>query len=320
MVYLKIILMVVLFIIMVTMIRAFLLEVYQYKIFGRYIVGKTSQSSSTRISKEEALRELYGAQEKTSFLYKIDLLLEQSGLKRYIPILNTELYLGLAVVLSVILFLFGTAAAAGNWIIGFGMALMGVVLLYGILEFLAGINFRHTEKSITQFANLIQSYSITSNDIIAIFGNIYIYLGEPLKSAVKSCFDEAHVTGDISTALVHLEKKINHPLFGMIIHNIEICSRHEANYSEIIVNIKKSLQDYMRNKEELKAMFDNGRAQIIMLIGLGVLILYILNGMVEENIYMLLTTTVIGQIILFVSFVVLFFCMLVFINFGAKKR
>lgn len=283
------------------------------------IVTVTSDSSKSRRIREEQLRQLEGEQEKTNVLYAIDLILEQSGIKKYIPSVNAELYILSVGVTAVIVF--AVCCAAGGWLIGLAGMLAAITVAYVVPQILAENNYKNTEKDILQFVNLVGSYSATSNNIITIFGNMYLYLNDPLKSAVKMCYDEAQMTGDISSALLHLEARINHPLFKMTIRNIEISSRHEANYSEIIAAIREIIREYIRNQEEVKAMISSARGQLIILLGAGAVIMYMVNGLLDGvDLFNTLTTTLPGQLILGALAVVIAICVYIFMSFGNKGR
>lgn len=293
-------------------------ELFVTHALQKRIIATTSDSSKARRVKEERLRQLEGEQDKTNILYAIDLILEQSGMKKYMPFINAELYILSAGVISMIVF--AAACAAGGWLIGLIGMLAVIMTAYVVPVLMSESNYKNTEKDILQFVNLVGSYSATSNNIITIFGSMYLYLNEPLKSSVKMCYDEAQMTGDISSALLHLESRINHPLFRMTIRNIEISSRHEANYSQVIAAIREIVREYIRNQEEIKAMISSARSQMLILIVAGAVIMYMVNGMLEGvSLFTTLTTTLPGQIILGVLAVVIAISIYIFMSFGAKK-
>ena len=288
------------------------------KILQKSIVTYADNSSKLRRKREEQLRIEEGEQDKTSLMYSIDLLIEQSGLKKYLPFINTELYILIAGTASVLGFTAGCMIC--GFFAGFLCILSVMFLSYALPVILAGRNFKNTEKDILQFVNLVGSYSATSNNIITIFGNMYLFLNEPLKSSVKMCYDEAQMTGDISSALIHLERRINHPMFRMTIRNIEIASRHEANYSQVIGAIREIIREYIRNQEEVKAMIASARAQLLLLAAAGAVIIYMVNGLLDGvNLFALLTTTLLGQIILGGLIAVVFICIYVFMSFGKQR-
>lgn len=288
------------------------------RILQKSIVSYADSSSKQRRKREEQLRIEQGEQDKTSLMYSIDLLIEQSGLKKYLTFINTELYIFLAGIISVCAFSAG--CMLGGFLAGLVCIMSVIFFSYALPAVLAGYNFKNTEKDILQFVNLVGSYSATSNNIITIFGNMYLFLNEPLKSSVKMCYDEAQMTGDISAALIHLERRINHPMFKLTIRNIEIASRHEANYSQVIAAIREIIREYIRNQEEIKAMISSARAQLLLLAAAGAVIIYMVNGLLEGvNLFTLLATTLPGQIILCSLIFVVFICIYVFMSFGKQR-
>ena len=60
------------------------------------------------------------------------------------------------------------------------------------------------------------------------------YLDVPMRPALQECVSKARNTGNVEEALRNLELQIEHPQFRNLIRNLEICSRHEANYAETV--------------------------------------------------------------------------------------
>lgn len=293
-------------------------EIFVSRRLQNSIITYTTDSSKKRRIREERLRQLEGEQSDTNFMYSVDILLEQSGIKKYIPFLNSELYIISALICS--LAAFSVGCMFSGWLAGIVCLLAVALVFYIIPVIMANNNYKNTEKDILQFVNLVGSYSATSNNIITIFGSIYLFLNEPLKHNVKMCYDEAQMTGDVSAALMHLETRINHPMFRMIIRNIEIASRHEANYSEVTAAIREIVREYIRNQEEVKSMISSARSQLLILVVAGAVIIYMVNGLLEgTDLFMVLTTTLAGQIILGALAVIAFVCIYVFIRFGARE-
>ena len=93
---------------------------------------------------------------------------------------------------------------------------------------------------------------------------------EPLRSAVGNhATGQAVMTGNRYDAVWGLIYGIEHPKFQEIIRNLEICSRNEANYSEILGDMRRSLKIiYSRRKEE-KEILKEGRIQTALILLMG---------------------------------------------------
>lgn len=272
-------------------------EVIQNKMIHKSaekLIERTKQTSDERKNVEEELRALEGEQEKENLLYRFDVLLIQSNLMKIFPFLSTELYFVGTVTLSLSGFIL-ILNLTHEIIYSFFTFLSIFMLLYLVVYILAEINYKKTEENIVVFTDLLENYSIASDDIVDIFGMAYPHLDEPLRSAIEDCYSEAYTTGNIATAFRHLRMKVEHEKFKDIVRNIEICSRHEANYKAVIKECKKSLKEYLSAKEDRRAIMNNGRLEIAMIFGLGAFVIYLLNSYTDSKIIPLLTQSVIGK-------------------------
>lgn len=258
-------------------------------------VGKNEQQRKKDLM-ENAILE--GELNNTSFFYKLDVMILQSGLKRKIPILTTESFLFFELLLSLVSGVI-VHRITGEFLVALIAAILLCSAVYVVIYIIAGQQYAQTERCIMQFANLLDNYSKTSDDIIEILGKIGYYLDEPLKTAVIECHIEAVNTGDITTAFRNLSVKIEHPKFKEIVRNLEICRKHEANYSTIIKDIRYILKEYLRAKEERKAEETTGRISMAFMLGIGAVILGFVNGFISKGtVFTVLMSSLIGQCIL----------------------
>lgn len=279
-------------------------------------IKKVNDTSKARKEKELQLRLEEGSQEKDNFLYRIDLMIEQSNLRHIFSFMNSEIYLFLTFSNSLIGFLI-TNFMTRYWIFGFGVMLLVLVLSFLLIYALSSINFNKTEKNIITFTNLLENFSKTSDDIVEIFHRTHPFLEEPLKENIHNFYQDAIHTGDISGAFRNLIRKVEHPKFKEIIRNIEMCSRHEANYQEIIRDNRQMLRDYLRAKEERKEMVNNGRMEITLLLVISGVMIYLLNGFVQ-NLSGVLLNSMVGNIILLYCLFILAICCWIMIAVDKK--
>ncbi len=130
--------------------------------------------------------------------------------------------------------------------------------------------------------NLLENYSKTNDDILKIFGQVCPFLDEPLRSYVSDFYFSAVHDGDATRAFRNLEDSVGHEKLQEIIHNIEMCSKHEANYEDVIKDSRLSLSEYLGAREEKKAIVGNGRIEILMLLGASGICLGIFGGLVTN--------------------------------------
>lgn len=258
-----------------------------------------------RLEKEKRYREEEGRKEKIYFLQRMDLLIEQSGITKKISFMNTGIYLFMSVGFIIIV---TTSAAiiSHSSILTLFLLLMTFFISYLILYIMSGNNYKNTEKNILEFANLLENYSKTNDDIITILNKVYPYLNNPLHDAVEECVFEARGTGNVSKALLNLESKIELEKFKEIIRNIEISSRYEANYEEIIKDSRKMLREYISAREERRALIKNSRIEMAIIIFCCLFIINMLDSFSSISVFHVLFHSLIGNILLGYCLLVLF--------------
>lgn len=290
------------------------------KAFARKTVDvllvKTRKHTRKKMEKEEQVRIEDGKQEKESLFFRMDLLFTQSGLYKKFPFLNTELFF--VIVLS--------TAAAGLFLLtnAFGlfvgiMAFTGICFLwYLILYLLSAANYNKTEKQIIRFVNLLGNYAQTTDDIITCMEKVSVSLEEPLKSAVIECCTEARTNADTEAAFSRLAMKIEHEEFQKIIHSIEVCSKHRANYAAVISRSKGTLKGYLASREKQKKKVSSARISILLILAVGIFCLKMMNGLAEEGIINFLQKTIFGKGLLLYGFFLLIFSFWQMISMGRK--
>ncbi len=276
----------------------------------------TEHSYKARKEVEEARRLEDGNQEKKSFIYKLDLMIERSGLRKKIPFLNTEVYIGLTIVIASLGFIL-VSSITGIWLLGAVVIMATVIGAYAIIYILSGIAYEKVDETILPFVNILENYSGTNDDIVSILGKTYPYLENPLREHIEEFYDEVNSSGDVTRAFRNLEVKIENERFKEIIRNLEICSRHEANYQEIIKDTRVTLMDYLEAKQKRKAIIKQGRIEILMSIGLCSVMISMFTGFVP-NLFNILINSPVGNAILLYCIIVLGICLWNIISFDKK--
>lgn len=261
------------------------------------VYERAKAQETERQAEQQLLNLLEGRQEKTNFLYKLDLLVLQSNIKKFIPFANTEILLVMTIILAATVY--GSVMyITKSWIFGmFGFVSIGFIC-YMVLYFMALSNYRKTEESLMTFINLLENYSSMEDELIAIFSRIQTFLTEPIKSAVEQCCIEAEMTGDKGRAIRNLEKRIEHEKFKELVRNLEICSRYEANYGEVIKDSRSLLREYLAAAKERKAILNNARIEIAMIIGCSGIVFWMMNDFTQAGIMSVLLGSMVGNIIL----------------------
>ncbi|MFQ9249267.1 MAG: hypothetical protein ACLR3R_18620 [Clostridium paraputrificum] len=283
-------------------------------------VQKIFKASSESVSKRKQIEIKYqqedGNKEKNNFLYDLDLMLERSEIKKYIPFLNTEIYIILTIIIGLLAFIL-IQSVLNHWIFGFLGTMVVGLISYSILYFFSGINYERIEDEITTFVNMLENYSVMYDDILTIMKKSYVHLNNPLREYIEEFCDETESSGDIERAFSNLETKLENPRFKKLIRNINICSKHEANYKEIIKDERRSLRRYQRERNSRKATVSTGRIEIGIIIGCGIVIVGMFTSFVP-NLYSILLTTGVGNLLLLYMIIVLGIAILTLVAFDKK--
>ena len=258
-----------------------------------------------------------GNVENTSFFYRLDLLIERSEIRKKIPFLSTEIYLLFLGIISVVAFV------VGNLIFGLIGAVLGITLsiliIHSSLYILARLNYERVDNEITKFVNLVESYSVSSNDILSVMGNVYPYLNDPLRTYIETFYNEVSTTGDYDRAFMNLKNKAESERLKRVIENIELASQNEANYNEIIDDERNSLKAYSNAKEKRKELIAGGRNDIIACLIMGFATIYMLSSFTTGLIGALLND-IIGNLILVYWIITLGYIVWKFISFDKGDR
>lgn len=283
----------------------------------RSIYSKAEDRYSKRKAENEKIYFEEGNKENKSFFYNLDLIIERSGLRKKFSFLSTEIFILLTIILSLVGYLIGVTL--NGVVLGTIIVTVIIVSLYGILYILSGINYEKIDQEIIPFINLLENYSGSNSDIVDIMGSVYPYLNNPLRSYIEEFYNEATFTGDNQRAFRNLENKIESVRLKAVIRNIEICSRHEANYDVIIKDERRSLRSYSKAKKRKKSIVNKGRGDIITSLIMSGFILMMFIPLSPNLLDNLLNSTI-GSLILVYCTIVLGICAWNFIAFDKGEN
>ena len=254
---------------------------------------------------------------EVSLLYRMDLALYQSGISKKFPFMASELFFVLTAVAAVGSFILALLMS-GNIVLSLVIPVALVFLEYTGITLTLSHNTSLIEEDILKFANLLDNYSHVSDDLIAIMDHTWIYLNEPLKSAVKSCCTECRTGENAKQALKRLELSIRHRQFTQLIRNLEMCSRYNADYSSVIRKNRDLLENYLSQKELRKQMANSSRINILILYAGAFLVIKIMEGIGEEGVLEMLFHSFTGNAILGLCFLVFLYSLRQMLVMGKK--
>lgn len=258
-----------------------------FKYYSR--MQKTLQSVYNRMSEQEKIRaqaerqqrDIHGEGGKHDWLARVDEELAYSGIKEKIKWMTTELYLIIVMIITAIT----TTVVAVNINVWYGLvAGVAVVVLFKLaLMLMVNSRNKRTEAIMLQFMNIVDNFSKTSDDLINILEKSSKYIDEPLSSQIYDAVIEAKNTGDTLLALQELQEKVKNKHFKVLIRNLEISSRFETNYSDIIEDCRDIFHNYIRTEKEKRSLRINGILEIFAMLACGAFCITILGELTEEG-------------------------------------
>lgn len=251
------------------------------------------EAASRRIADNRRKQELL--RQKKGRLYRLEQRLLYSGLLKSFPFLRPEVYVIGNLLCGVILYTLVSILTQNGW---YGLIVVAgfEVILRFLENYLIAKNYNATDEGLLKFLDFLGNYSLTSGEITAVLGQVGEYLEEPLKSALEECCYEAQMTGDAGIALLSMAEKIQHPKFKELVRNLEVSMRYSADFTVLVSQSRRSVREYMRMRQERKALAGEAWVSIIILGAMTVIILLALEALIGIPIEDILWKTWLGRI------------------------
>ena len=169
-----------------------------------------------------------------------------------------------------------------------------------VISLLANHRDKKTESTMLQFMNIVDNFSKTSDDLISILEKASKYIDEPLSTQISNAVSEAKHTGDTLAALQELQDKVKNKHFKVLVRNLEISSRFETNYSDIVEDCRELFHEYLKSEKEKRSLRWNGLLEIGAMLLCGFFCLFIIGKITEQGniIAALLQGGLVGLVIL----------------------
>lgn len=277
------------------------------------VYKRISEGDRIKLDEIKRFQRFHGETDKKTLFVSLNRRLGYSGILTRLPWLNTSMAAAAALAGIPLLFLIGTIGT-GKWQMAAGITICVPAALHGILIFVMDANYRNTEKDLIPFMNLVENFSITEDDLISILEAAGGYVGDPIRSHVKNAVYMARREGDAVLALRNLREGMEHKYFKKLIRNLEICSRHTANYKEIVNDCRGATERQLDMEQEKKAIFQNARFELCAIVAVGVGLIFMMSSFLEseKNIFILMAQQLPGQILIgylgFMTAVAAWFC------------
>lgn len=242
------------------------------------IMGELHKKDDMRVKDAELKRRRYGTTSGSGakeglvsrMLKKVDDKLVYSEFSIQHAWLNASVYLIFSLVAGAGVLLLGLILV--NLPVGILLAFTVVIGPYAYLTHQANKNYHNTEMQLQFFINLVASNSVASSDIMTVLEMSAPYVSNPIKGAIYRAISTARLSGKSDDAVWQLTREIEHPIFVNFIRNLDICAKHDADFRSVAKDFALQADQQVSSLEKLRAIFDNARNEILLMIVVGVVL------------------------------------------------
>ena len=277
------------------------------------LIRRLNSRYKRRQQKAYEQQSVEGNRDKKPIMYKIDRMLDYSGINRKGRVISAEVFIAFMVLCTVIINAV-SLILTHKLVIGMMISIILTVIAFIVLYMMTGVYFNKLESNIMTLLNLVENFNKSDDDIVQIFRKSIAYVEEPLSDLLTLFCSEAETMGDVKKAFDNLQARIEHKRFRQLLRNLQVCFRYETDFDQVIKDCRKSMIDYLAVKSERKAIILNGRMEVIILLACSVLIVFLFASM-TTGMQDLLFSTFIGRIILTYCFIVLMICIVMMFMF-----
>ena len=263
-------------------------------------IRKAAAYMADRIDKNETKsaierrKRLKERTEKEGFVARLDRALTYSCIKMKYPRMSAEKFIaGLSLACAVVLITAGMSVGFAASLISCGIFLAFVYIYIRCLEISA---LKKTGDDLPRLLDLLGSFAVSGAVYSNIFGQISIYMNEPLRSVFDECEAEGRMSGDISMALLSMADKIEHPQFKQLIRNMEITSRHGEDITGLVNSTRRSLRDYIREASLRKTMLRESAINMFLLLVMSLAVLAITASLSETTVKEVMIGSIPGRV------------------------
>ena len=277
----------------------------------KIVIDNFEESYDKRCSKSDKQKLVEGNIEETNILRSLDIMINRSGIREKYSFFTTEVFITLTIVIVISTY-FLSKFINNYWGFNLLIAMFAGLACYFSIYYLSGISYEKIDSQITNFINYLENFASTNVDIVTIIEKTSFYMEDPLKSYLEKFVRESR-QGKIKLAFQNLADKIENVKFQQLIKNLEIASRHEANYKEVVSESRIILKGYFKNKEKRKELIRNGRIELVMMLLISTLVLKMVTD-ITPNLANDIFTTTEGAIFVVIGIILIGACIWLFLR------
>ena len=226
------------------------------------LYGRICMLSGSREELKGQLEALYGSMDNRGWITHVSENLEYSGLEARYKWLTPELYIVLLTPLLAAAFIGGWLAMS-RWYWGLATAALVYLLIEYIFGRMRNYRYRMEEAQLSSLINLVESYAAESDDIIYILHRAGEMISGPMHDEILRCILSVQNGVQTTKALRALEGRIEHPFFKTFIRNLEISSRNNAGYREIVAECRKMLMEQLESSKKMSDIYRSARVRLV---------------------------------------------------------
>ncbi len=235
---------------------------------------------------------------KINIIYKLNILIDKSGLKRGI-IINPISIIILSMC-SFVITLVVVYKIMNIILLSFIISLPAVFLPVFVIEIIKDVNSRKLERVMLDFLLQLKNYTKINNDIIYAFKQVKTV--EPLQSHISTFLVEVNSGVKFEKAIENIKEKISFQSLKIVFSNIQHCHIYGGSFSELMDKSYKMI--YKIQKEKTARIQETKNARIV----LGILImldLFVYFNFIKSNYdnYQIMTRRLLGTLILYWNFI-----------------
>lgn len=269
------------------------------------------ESEKVRMDKDRIERALKGAGAEKGILEKFDEMIVYSGLKDIhvtqrtksgkIIIHRFTTEIGFMLMIAILsLSIVASVSITKSPLIGVAVAIIVIVIMLTGLKIACYLRNRAIEDQMIKFMNLLENFSTSRDDIIDVLRGAASYLEKPLGPIIYDACVQAEMSGSSTQALQSLEDRVSSKYFKQLIHNLELSSHFEANYTDVVRDIRDIYKAYSKVDKEKNQVKIGGAVQTAAIILIGFFCIWLLGDVTGEGniLYALRMGGTVGNILL----------------------
>lgn len=239
------------------------------------IILKKTQADMDMAARQRRLenkRQLLELQRHHTLWFGLEQCLHYSGIRQRFPSMSAEFWIfGNLTVIGLVFLIATFFGGIRTTVIIIAIFMVAEVIL---LRYLRLRNLRAVNENLIKLLHFLKNYNITAEEVTGVFNQVSRYMEEPIGTTLEECYLKAQVTGDVETALLSMEEKIEHPKFKELARNIEISTRYCADFTTLINCSWQNMREYLRTTQERKTMLRKAVVNLLLLMAMSLTVLW----------------------------------------------